>query len=777
MKRNLTLSIQFGFLFLILIISKTEVYAQNGTCNSLAPAIYTLTANADGEIYIPSAAARGWKGGDTVRISAGNYTLIEIGNFKGDPCRPIVIINYGGQVIAENIRFGNDASYFKIVGIGTTGIEYGFKVQPTAGIGVAIGLAHHVEVSNIEVINPNDLGFFFKINPNTSDPRTLYNDYRMTKFYIHHNYLHNIGGEGMYIGHSAPNGDGTTGQLVPIRMDSVEIAYNIVDGTDWDGIQLANARYGCSIHHNNVSNYGRSNLGSQQGGILMGSNTNGDIYNNTITSGTGNGIQVFGYGNINVYNNTMENCGVDFTSSGQESFFSNDYLSTIEINPVQTISFTNNVIKFPSPKGGIKIGSYNSNSGPANISNNQFCIPGASGNWQSSYISSNAPNTTISNNILLTDCANTNKIPIANAGNDQMITLPINTVTVNGSGSDPDGTITSYLWTKISGPVASSITNANNASTTITGLTAGTYQFELKVTDNLGSVGKDTIIITVNAAPNVKPTANAGADQSITLPTNSVTLNGAGTDTDGSIASYLWTKISGPAANSITNASNASTTVTGLIDGTYQFELKVTDNIGATGKDTVNIIVNAALNKAPIADAGSDQTITLPVNSVKIIGNGIDTDGSVASYFWREIQGPTSATIVDPLNPSTSITNLDKGDYVFELIVTDNQGLIAKDTMVVHAIVISPKNNSLTIAPTITNNTINLKFEFINANQIFQYQIFDMRGILKYTSGKQIAPYNVVSLVMNVSSFSKGYYVIAVNIGGKKNIIGRFIKA
>ncbi len=44
-----------------------------------------------------------------------------------------------------------------------------------------------------------------------------------------------------------------------------------------------------------------------------------------------------------------------------------------------------------------------------------------------------------------------NKPLIASAGPDQIITLPINSVEVNGIGSsDPDGAIVSYLWTKIS---------------------------------------------------------------------------------------------------------------------------------------------------------------------------------------------------------------------------------------------------------------------------------------------------------------------------------------
>ncbi len=44
------------------------------------------------------------------------------------------------------------------------------------------------------------------------------------------------------------------------------------------------------------------------------------------------------------------------------------------------------------------------------------------------------------------------KPPIASAGPDKIITLPVNSVEVNGIGSsDPDGTIVAYLWTKISG--------------------------------------------------------------------------------------------------------------------------------------------------------------------------------------------------------------------------------------------------------------------------------------------------------------------------------------
>ena len=69
----------------------------------------------------------------------------------------------------------------------------------------------------------------------------------------------------------------------------------------------------------------------------------------------------------------------------------------------------------------------------------------------------------------------------------------------------------------------------------------------------------------------------------------------------------------------ISDSTSASTTVNGLIQGIYTFELTVTDDKGATGKDTVQVKVNAADNIAPTLNAGTDQTITLPSDSVSLI--------------------------------------------------------------------------------------------------------------------------------------------------------------
>src|SRR5665213_2816392 len=313
-----------------------------------------------------------------------------------------------------------------------------------------------------------------------------------------------------------------------------------------------------------------------------------------------------------------------------------------------------------------------------------------------------------------------NQPPVAIAGNNQALTLPTNSITLAGSGSDADGTIKAYAWTKISGPSGSTIVNPNSANTIISGLVRGVYQFELTVTDNKGGIGTDTLQVRVNAANNIAPVANVGNNQTVTLPTNSVTLSGNGTDADGTIVAYLWTKKAGPAGSAISLPSSSSTTVNGLIQGDYTFELTVTDNQGATGTDTVHIKVNPAINIAPSANAGSNQTIVLPTDNVTLRGSGNDPDGAVASYTWAKITGPSGSTIVNPNSANTIVSGLVQGVYQFELTVTDSKGAVGKDT--VKVIVNSPvvtQQTKVNIAPTAnagsdittvtSNNSVDLK--------------------------------------------------------------------
>ncbi|HEU5164499.1 MAG TPA: hypothetical protein VFU29_03110 [Chitinophagaceae bacterium] len=59
---------------------------------------------------------------------------------------------------------------------------------------------------------------------------------------------------------------------------------------------------------------------------------------------------------------------------------------------------------------------------------------------------------------------------------------------------------------------------------------------------------------------NKPPTAIAGPDQVITLPTDSISLDDfASNDPDGTISEWLWKKIEGPASFNIVSAATENT--------------------------------------------------------------------------------------------------------------------------------------------------------------------------------------------------------------------------
>lgn len=211
---------------------------------------------------------------------------------------------------------------------------------------------------------------------------------------------------------------------------------------------------------------------------------------------------------------------------------------------------------------------------------------------------------------------------------------------------------------------------------------------------------------------NQPPIAKAGADKTIKLPTDSTLLDGsASTDPDGRIIGWSWKKIAGPSSFSISDTGASKTLARKLVPGVYNFELKVTDNEGLFAKDTVKIFVDSATapNRPPVARAGQDQTITLPVSNVLLDGSGsTDPDNNIIGYAWRKIAGPASSLFSDPVAIKPDVSNLTNGVYHFELTVTDALGLFTTDTVQV-AVNISPNKSPIANAGNDITITYNLK--------------------------------------------------------------------
>lgn len=286
----------------------------------------------------------------------------------------------------------------------------------------------------------------------------------------------------------------------------------------------------------------------------------------------------------------------------------------------------------------------------------------------------------------------TNTAPIANAGSDKATSN--SSIILYGSGTDKDGKIVSYHWTKYQGG-AVTLTNENSPNVTVSGMKDGKYFFRLTVTDDRGATDYDNMLVSVSGSStgdasqstvNVPPVANAGPNRETSA--TSITLNGLGSDKDGKIVSYKWTQYGGAAAT-LTNAGSPNVTVSGLREGSYYFTLTVTDDRGATNSDNMLLKVGKTSSTAdadlqrnlpPVAFAGPNRHVTTDYTTVRIYGSGEDQDGEVVSYEWTQYGGP-DATLRDRESSTVSVTNLREGSYYLKLTVEDDDGAVHHDNM------------------------------------------------------------------------------------------------
>jgi hypothetical protein len=257
--------------------------------------------------------------------------------------------------------------------------------------------------------------------------------------------------------------------------------------------------------------------------------------------------------------------------------------------------------------------------------------------------------------------------------------------------SDSDGEIVTYSWSKKSGGTAI-LSGANTPELKASELKEGLYVFQITVKDNDGASSSDEVKVNVKTSGNRLPVVSAGPDRTITLPTNSLKLQAAASDTDGEIISYEWTKIAGASAR-LDGSNTPVLTASNLSSGSYEFRLTVKDNEGGVQSDVVVVTVrgSASENIPPVANAGSDMILQLPAGTVYLKGTASDPDGSVQSYRWLQISGGT-VTLRGTTTHTAMISDLNEGVYVFRLTVTDNKGAASNDDVTVHVLEESAEN-------------------------------------------------------------------------------------
>jgi hypothetical protein len=283
-----------------------------------------------------------------------------------------------------------------------------------------------------------------------------------------------------------------------------------------------------------------------------------------------------------------------------------------------------------------------------------------------------------------------NSAPSVSTGGDREVD-ELTAVSITGSASDSDGTIASFQWTQLAGPVVV----LSNAGTDTVGFTAPSVAVDtpitlrLTVTDDDSATASDDVVVTVRdigggGGDNLPPTANAGLDRDADELTT-VSITGSASDSDGTIAGLQWTQEDGPAVT-LSNATTATVSFTApavTAATPITLRLTATDDDGATGFDEVVVTVRDVpvnTNVAPSTDAGNDQFV-VEDTAVALAGAAADSDGTIASLAWTQTAGPAvTLTGADTATPSFTAPAVDdETNLVFRLTATDDDGATDSD--------------------------------------------------------------------------------------------------
>ena len=207
------------------------------------------------------------------------------------------------------------------------------------------------------------------------------------------------------------------------------------------------------------------------------------------------------------------------------------------------------------------------------------------------------------------------------------------------------------------GSVTWTIAAGNTASVTAAGFisgmtTDGIYTFNA----SFGTCSATIDIVKITCVPLcTKP--NAGTDQAPTCVGNTAITTATLAAT--AVAGGAWTQVAtNPAGAVVTTPSSATSGITGLTSGTYQFIWATS----ATCSDTVKITIPNCSATCVKPNAGLDVTICLP----KTTSNLIDAP---VGYQWTTVAGNPAAAVINATTGIISGMTI-AGTYTFRLAQT-----------------------------------------------------------------------------------------------------------
>jgi PKD repeat protein len=259
----------------------------------------------------------------------------------------------------------------------------------------------------------------------------------------------------------------------------------------------------------------------------------------------------------------------------------------------------------------------------------------------------------------------TNVAPTVDAGADQSANTG-ETVSFSGSFTDP-GTLDTQT---IEWDFGDGGTSTSTLTPTHVYGAPGNYTVTLRVTDDDGGVGVDSLVVAVSQ-DNRPPVADAGGPYTASEG-SMVTVDGAAsTDPDGNPLSYAWDLDND---GEFDDAFTPTASVSFAENGSYPVALRVSDSVLSSTDGAVVTVTNVA----PSVDAGADQSANTG-DTVSFSGSFSDP-GTLDTHVveWDFGDGSFASGTLTPAHVYTAA-----GTYTVTLRVTDDDGGEGIDSLVV----------------------------------------------------------------------------------------------
>ncbi|GAL83341.1 hypothetical protein MYP_567 [Sporocytophaga myxococcoides] len=763
------------------------------------------------------------KPGDVFCFKNIHYSRgIRILNFAGTESQPIIIKNCGGQTVIDTREFGvifQNSKHFKFLGNGDPAVKYGFKITArnknhffmdakefTTNFEIA-----HVEIAGASPNTHSDTAGFagigIKTNPlcDGSAERGVWTMYNPI---IHDNYIHDTGGEGIYMGYGWYK-EGTINCPCPddpsktcpktVRSHSIigaRVYNNITENTGLDGIQIKNADEDCEVYNNIIKNYGLRNEETQNEGLLLGEGTTGKAYNNWIENGTGNGIQNHAMGNQDIFNNVIIN-------PKEYGFVCWDGAAVVRVG---YYNFFNNTIinagldgfNFFGPGGGPKR-VYNNiiaKVGPGRSllkRANDVTLFEESNNYLTNtiedvkFISGTAPynvhlqstSPAIDKGKDLTSYGVTKDFDLAprpsgaafdigafefgNIPPIVKITQPLNNavfapgsvISIKVDANDPDGSITKVEFYNGATKLGEDITAPYSFDWST--IQEGTYTIKVVATDNGGGTASSTITLVVkNALPVI--TITKPANNSSSAAGKAVNIEANATDSDGTITKVEFYYTINNKDTILIGSSTVSPykiSWTPLSTGIYKLIAKATDNNGAISKAAITVTITNTLPTISIVTPTNNSSFPFATD-VELKVNAVDADGNIVKVEYFNGTTKIGESTTTPF--SFTWKNIPLGTYTITAKATDNIGGTTTSL---------PIQFSITNSPPVVNITAplnNAKFS-PGANITIDATAADEDGSISkveffYNTSNLIGSDNTAPYSINWNNVPEGNYTI-----------------